>query len=90
LQSDHEENIEGWRIAPENYKINLGIYEVDGIKAIGAFTSEEALFTWAKKVTKWVSLSSKVIMKICEENNIQRIVIDSSLPTMIVLQRYKD
>ena len=88
LPSKHNNNIVGWHNVPKGYKIDLGIYIVDDIKVIGAFTSEETLFTWAKKATKWISLSSKVIIQICEENDIYRIVVDSGLPTMVVLQRY--
>jgi hypothetical protein len=68
-------------------KIIIGIYFVDGLKATAAFTSKEALFYWAKRATKCISLPSKTVIEICEANDIDRIVIDSKLRTMIVLQR---
>ena len=79
-----------WTPVDKGQTIDLGIYFVDGLKAIAAFTSEEALFTWKKGVTKYISLPSKAIIQICETNGIDRIVVDSNLPTMIVLQRNKD
>lgn len=91
LACDHDENTVGWRVTDKNFQIKLGIYIVeDGTQAITAFTTEEALFTYTKKVTKWVSLSSKEILNICVKNDIYRIVIDSALPTMFVVQRQKN
>lgn len=81
---------EGWTISPPGLKIKLGIYLVDGLKAIAAFTSEEALYAWAKKPTKYVSFRSTVVIEMCEKNGVDRIVIDSKLRTMIVIQKNKD
>jgi hypothetical protein len=86
---DYGDKYKTWTPVEEGHKIDLGIYFVDGLKAIAAFSSEEALFTWKKKVTKYISLPSKAIIEICEANGIDRIVIDSKLPTMVVLQRNK-
>lgn len=85
-----DDKYKNWTPVDEGQKIDLGIYLVDGLKAIAAFTSEEALFTWKKKVTKYVSLPSKAIIEICETNSIDRIVVDSNLPTMVVIQRNKN
>jgi hypothetical protein len=86
---DYGDKYKSWTPVEEGQKIDLGIYFVDGLKAIAAFSSEEALFTWKKKVTKYVSLPSKAIIEICEANGIDRIVVDSNLPTMVVLQNSK-
>ena len=40
---------QSWTSSPVGLKINIGIWFVDGLKATSAFTSEEALFEWAKK-----------------------------------------
>ena len=84
---DNDERFNTWDPVPEGHKIQLGIYIVDGLKATAAFTSKEALFLWAKKPSMCVSIASKTFMKICEANDINRIVVDSGLRTMIVLQR---
>jgi hypothetical protein len=84
---DNNEKLHAWHPAPEGQKIKLGIYYVDGLKATAAFTSKDALYTWAKKPTECVSLSSKTVIEICEANDIDRIVVDSGLRTMVILQR---
>jgi hypothetical protein len=86
---DYGNKYTSWTPVEEAQKIDLGIYIVDGLKAIAAFSSEEALFTWKKKVSKYISLPSKAIIEICEANGIDRIVVDSALPTMVVLQKSK-
>ena len=63
------------------------VYNLDGLKVLGAFTDENALLSWAKKPTQYTSLSSKDVLKLCEEQLIERIVINSDLPTMFVLER---
>jgi len=84
---DYGGKYKSWTPSVEGQKIDLGIYFVDGLKAIAAFSSEDALFTWKKKVTKYISLPSKTIIEICEANGIDRIVVDNKLPTMVVLQK---
>lgn len=86
-EHDDDERLKTWAPVPKEYKISLGIYFIDGLKATAAFTSKDALFEWAKKPTTCISLSSKTVIEICEANEIDRIVIDSKLRTMIVLQR---
>ena len=86
---NYGDKYKSWAPVEKGHKIDLGIYFVDGLKAIAAFSSEEALFTWKKKVTEYISLPSKAIIEICEANGIDRIVVDNKLPTMVVLQRSK-
>jgi len=86
-EHDGDEKFHTWTPSSEGYTINIGIYFVDGLKATAAFTSKEALFAWKKEETKCVSLPSKAFLKICEESEIDRIVIDNKLRTMVVLQR---
>jgi len=45
------------------------------------------LFSWAKKPRQYTALLSKDVLKLCEDNLIDRIVINSDLPTMFVLER---
>ncbi|MCO6148849.1 SseB family protein [Flavobacterium sp. NRK1] len=63
------------------------VFNIDGITVLGAFTDENALFTWAKQPTPYKMLQSKDVLKICEQNAIQRIVINSNQSTMFVLQQ---
>ena len=89
LPSDKNYNnqFKSWTPAEEGQTIDLGIYFVDGLKAVAVFTSEEALYAWRKQLVKYVSLPAKTIIEICEANDINRIIVDSNLPTMFVFQR---
>ena len=86
LPSENDnENIVGWTEIEKDKTLKLNcVFNLDGLKVLGAFTDEEALLNWAKKPTQYTALSSKAVMKICEENLIERIVINSNLPTMFV------
>jgi len=63
------------------------IFTVDGIKVLGAFSDEAALFIWAKQPVPYKMLESKDVLQICEENGIKRVVINSNQPTMFVLEQ---
>lgn len=86
-QNDNQ-NPEGWTTLEKEKTLNLTcIFHLDGLKVLGAFTDENALLSWAKQPTEYTAVSSKDVMKLCEENLIERIVINSDLPTMFVLER---
>ena len=63
------------------------IYNLDGLKVLGAFTDEQSLLNWTKQPTQYTAVSSKDILKLCEEQLIERIVINSDQPNMFVLER---
>lgn len=66
------------------------VFTIDGIKVLGAFTDESALFSWAKQPIPYKMLESKDVLKLCEETAIGRIVINSGLPTMFVLEQNRE
>ncbi len=76
-----------WTPATEGMKVKIGIWNRDGLKASAAFTSEDALFAWAKKSVKYVSFRSQMVLQLCESIGIERVIIDSGLRTMIWLQK---
>ncbi|MFZ4455018.1 MAG: SseB family protein [Bacteroidales bacterium] len=82
-----------WHILKPNAKLKLtSIHEIDGIQSIGVFTSEKALINWTKSESGYTVMKSKDVFKLCESNNIFRIIIDSDSSTMFVLeynQNYK-
>ncbi len=85
------ENSDTWTTAKTDTSLKLTcIYNLDGLKVLGAFTDENALLSWAKKPTQYTGLSSQDVLKLCEENLIERIVINSDLPTMFVLERNRE
>ena len=74
--------------ASESKTLKLSsVFNVDGVKVLGAFTDEKALFSWAKQPIPYKMLESKDVLKLCEETAIGRIVINSGLPTMFVLEQ---
>lgn len=77
-----------WTTAQKDTTLKLTcVYNIDGLKVLGAFTDENSLLVWAKKPTQYTALSSKDVLKLCEEQLIERIVVNSDLPTMFVLER---
>jgi len=93
LPSKNEGQINyNWRVTDENtplLKLSC-IYEVDGIKTLGVFTDEDSLLEWAKVKSTYVAMKSKDVLKLCEDNDIYYMVINSSLPNMFVAQRHKN
>ena len=82
---DSSENQES---AAESRTLRLSsVFNIDGINVLGAFSSENALFTWAKQPVPYKMLESRDVIKLCEETSIGRIVINSGLPTMFVLEK---
>ena len=85
------QNTIGWTTTDKEKTLKLAsVFDLDGLKVLGAFTDEKALLSWAKKPTQYTALSSKDVMKLCEENLIERIVINTDLPTMFVLERNRN
>jgi len=89
LPSENENEGSGtWTTAQKDTTLRLAcVYNLDGLKVLGAFTDETSLLSWAKKPTQYTALSSKDVLKLCEEQLIERIVVNSDLPTMFVLER---
>lgn len=79
-------HISGWTPAPEGYSIKSGIYFVNEITTVAAFTSKETLFAWAQKPAPYIELLSKTVIEMCEANEIKQIIIDSKLPIMITFK----
>ena len=66
------------------------IFNLDGLKVLGAFTDEQSLLEWSKKPKTYTAMSSKDVMKLCKDNGIDRIVINSNQPNMFVLERSQE
>jgi hypothetical protein len=92
LPSENDnENSYNWTTIEKGNTLKLTcIFDLDGLKVLAAFTDESALLSWAKKPTEYTGLSSQDVLKLCEENLIERIVINSDLPTMFVLERNRE
>ncbi len=79
---------DGWTTTTEKTTLGLtSLYNLDGLKVLGAFTDENALLVWAKKQCPCVSMRSQSVLELCERNGIARIVINNNLPNMFVLEK---
>ena len=89
LPSKNENELStSWTTAKTDTTLQLTcIYNLDGLKVLGAFTDEQSLLSWTKEPTQYTAVSSKYILKLCEEQLIERIVINSDQPNMFVLER---
>ena len=86
-QNDNEGS-GAWTTIEKDKTINLtSVYNLDGLKVLGAFTDEKSLLSWSKERTQYTALPTKDVLKLCEEQMIERIVINSNLPSMFVLER---
>jgi hypothetical protein len=83
-----DKSTSSWTTTKKDTTLKLtSVYNLDGLKVLGAFTDEASLVAWAKKPRQYTALPSKDVLKLCEEQQIERIVINSDLPTMFVLER---
>ena len=75
-------------VALGNEKLLLTcLFEVDGVKVLGAFTDESALSKWAKEPCGYTAMKTKDIFKLCEANNIYKIVINSDSSNIFLVHR---
>jgi hypothetical protein len=80
-----------WTVSKENTSLKLTtIFNLDGLKVLGAFTDSEAVYTWAKKSTPYTSVKSQAVLEMCKEMDISRIVINSDSPNMFVIERERN
>jgi hypothetical protein len=78
----------GWRKTAEGETLKLtSVFEMDGLRVLGAFTDEAALLSWSKTRTPYVAMPSKSVLEICYSDGIGRIVINTGLDNMFVLER---
>ena len=66
------------------------IFEVDGLKILGAFTDENSLLDYTKNETSYTAMKSQDILDFCETNNIDRIVINSGQKNAFFTEKSKE
>ena len=82
----HEQ--QGWRKTAEGETLKLtSVYQMDGLKVLGAFTDEAAVLSWSKTTIPYVAMPSKSVLEMCYSDGIGRIVINTGLDNMFVLER---
>ncbi|WP_296151033.1 SseB family protein [uncultured Flavobacterium sp.] len=91
LPSVNEDKSEGWKTIEKEQSLKItSIFDMDGMKVLGAFTDDEALLDWAKRETQYTALPSKDVLDMCEANGISCIIINSGQPNMFVLERNRE
>jgi len=85
-ESKHE-----WETIEKGATLTLtSVIDQDGLKVLGAFTTPEKLLEWTKEETEYTAMKSKDVIDFCQAHNIDRIVIDSNMPTMFILERNRE
>src|SRR4051794_40734787 len=74
LPSDNSrKDTNGWKTLKERTTIGLtSVVNLDGLKAVAAFTDKNALTEWSKRKTHYTAFRSQDVLKICQENKFDR------------------
>lgn len=84
-------NTIGWQTAEVGTTLNLAsVFNLDGLKVLGAFSDETALVKWSKRETQYTAIKTQDLIDFCKQNNIDRIVINSDQKNMFVLERNRE
>lgn len=82
---------DNWTILQKDSTLKLtSVFDQDGLKVLGAFTSPEKVAEWNKKETEYTAMKSKDVIDFCQAHRIDRIVIDTDMPTMFILERNRE
>jgi hypothetical protein len=77
-----------WETAKASTSLNLtSVFNLDGLKVLGAFSDEKSLLEWTKKETQYTAIQTQAMVDFCKTNDIDRIVINSNQKNMFVLER---
>lgn len=77
------ESKDNWSTLEKDSTLKLtSVFDQDGLKVLGAFTSPEKLVEWTKKETEYTAMKSKDVIDFCQAHGIDRIVIDTDMPTI--------
>jgi hypothetical protein len=84
-------NSNGWKTAEVGTTINLAsIFNLDGLRVLGAFSDETALVKWTNRETQYTAIKAQDLIDFCKQNNVDRIVINSDQKNMFVLERNRE
>jgi len=85
------ESKDNWTTLKKDSTLKLtSVFDQDGLKVLGAFTSPEKLVEWTKEETEYTAMKSRDVIDFCQAHGIDRIVIDTDMPTMFVLERNRE
>ncbi len=91
LPSVNDEEASTWMTLEQGAPLKLtSVFNLDGLKVLGAFSDELALVEWAKQPTQYTAIATATVIEICKEKGIDRIVINSDQKNMYVLERNRE
>jgi hypothetical protein len=92
LPSANDNNdTKGWQTAQAGTTISLSsIFNLDGLRVLGAFSNETALVKWTKRATQYTAIKTQDLIDFCKQNNVDRIVINTDQKNMFVLERNRE
>ena len=83
LPTVNEKYVDDWTVTNEEAKLKLtSVFDLDGLKVLGAFSDEKSLLIWSKKPTPYTAVRSQAVLEMCQEINVSRIVINSGSPNI--------
>ena len=89
--ANNNEETNGWQTAEVGTTLNLAsVFNLDGLKVLGAFSDETALLKWAKRAIQYTAIKTQDLTDFCKQNNIDRIVINTDSKNMFVLERNRE
>jgi len=81
----------GWKTLETGAELKLTcVVDLNGLKAIGVFSTEKYLLDWTKTRSGYTSMRCQDLLEFCEQNNLERIVINSDQKNMFVMEKTRD
>lgn len=81
----------GWHTANAGTTISIkSIVEMDGLKVLGAFSDEHSMLEWTKTITEYTAIPSQTVLDMCNEMQVDRIVINTGQKNMYILEKNRD
>jgi len=88
LPTANENYSDDWKVANKGTKLQLtSVYNLDGLKVLGAFSDEKSLVSWSKKPTPYTAVKSQAALEMCQGIDVSRIVINSGSINIFVVER---
>jgi hypothetical protein len=77
LSSQNDNNDKEWKLLEQGSTLKLTcVFDLDGLKVLGAFTDEKSLLNYTQRETSFTAMKSQDVLNFCETNGIDRIVIN--------------
>ena len=91
LSSQNYDNNKEWTTLQQGSTLKLTcVFDLDGLKVLGAFTDEQSLLDYTKRETSYTAMKSQDVLNFCETNGIDRIVINGGQKNVWFTEKSKD